>query len=345
MKKNKAFDAGELSSFCMELALLLHAAYPLADGLHLLYEETKHPVLEQLRTAADEGRQLSEGLTETGAFPTYLCHMVETGERTGRLEQSLRALSQYYENKRQLSRRIRAAILYPAVLLGLMLVVIAVLLTKVLPVFHDVFRQLGGRMTGLAGGLLRFGQSLDTALPFLGLALVLILLFATAVYCLPNLRAKLFGFWQRSFGDRGISRKVAAARFSDALSMGLLSGLPLEEAVRHASALQRENPARSRRMDACLTRLETGAPLAEALQEAELLPATYCRMLSLGLRSGAGDTVMEEIARRMEDEADEAIENLVSRVEPSMVLITSVLVGVILLSVMLPLMNIMSSIG
>ena len=85
--------------------------------------------------------------------------------------------------------------------------------------------------------------------------------------------------------------------------------------------------------------------LLRTLEAAELMPPSTCRMLTLGLRSGTGDSVMEDISRRMQEDANNALESMVARVEPALVLVTSVLVGVILLSVMLPLMNIMTAIG
>ena len=92
-------------------------------------------------------------------------------------------------------------------------------------------------------------------------------------------------------------------------------------------------------------RLETGEELSRALEGSGVLPAKHCRLLAMGLRGGSGDTAMEEISRRLSDEANEALERKVAQVEPTLVLVTSLLVGAILLSVMLPLMNIMSAIG
>jgi len=343
--RKKILTAAELSTFSMELTLLIHAGYPMTEGLHLLYEESGSPVQAELCRRMDEGASLSGALRESGVFPDYLCHMAETGERTGRSEEAFRSLSAYYENRRQLGQRIRSALLYPAVLLLLMLLVIVVLLAKVLPVFDEVFRQLGGSMTGLAGGMLHFGQMLDGALPILAVLLLVIVGVMAAIAASASLREGFLRIGQRHFGDRGIGEKVAASRFAAALTMGLMSGLPLEEALRSAAAFHDANPVLRRRMDDCISRLEVGGGLAEALRESCVLPAAYCRMLALGIRSGSGDTVMQEISRRMESDAEDAIETLVSRVEPTMVLLTSLMVGAILLSVMLPLMNIMSAIG
>ena len=158
-------------------------------------------------------------------------------------------------------------------------------------------------------------------------------------------RIKVLGLWQKKFGDKGISRKLNDARFAQALAMGMVSGLPLEEAVALCATLLRDSPTAAQRCEACAQRLQEGGDLADALNESGMLPPAACRLLALGLRGGSGDTAMEEISRRLSDEANEALERKVAQVEPTLVLVTSLLVGAILLSVMLPLMNIMSAIG
>ena len=155
----------------------------------------------------------------------------------------------------------------------------------------------------------------------------------------------MLGLWRRRWGDRGISRKLMDARFAQALAMGLSSGLPLEDALDLAGGLLEEVPEAARRCRDCRRRLEEGAELAAAMRESGVLPASACRLLALGARSGAGDTVMEEISVRLSREAAQALEERTAQVEPAMVLVCSVLVGAVLLSVMLPLMDIMAAIG
>ena len=104
-------------------------------------------------------------------------------------------------------------------------------------------------------------------------------------------------------------------------------------------------PDAAERCRKCRDQLLEGADLATALGQNHLLSLSACRLLTLGIRSGAGDNIMEEIAHRMQEEAQQALDSAVGKVEPSLVLVTSGLVGMILLSVMLPLMNIMTAIG
>lgn len=249
----------------------------MGDALCLLSEEGGNQnLLSGLAERVDYGVPLSAALKESGRFPVYVCGLIEVGERTGRTEEALAALSQYYEDRVRMSRRIRSALLYPAVMLGLMLLVIGILLVKVLPIFDDVYVSLGGRLSGIAGGLLALGRWLERVMPVLWLLLAVLAGLAAAYALSEPFRAGVLSMWRKRWGDRGVSRKLNNARLAQALAMGMASGLPLEEAA----------------------------------------------ALSAGL-----------------------LEALVSRVEPALVLVCSLLVGLILLSVMLPLMNIMATIG
>ena len=150
---NKQVSKEEIASLCLELSLLLHAGVETGSALYLLAEEGEQvELLSDLAKRVDEGAPSMRPLRESGAFPIYVYGLVEVGERTGRTEEALSALARYYEGRVRLARRIRSALLYPAVMLALMLVVIGVLLVKVLPIFDDVYASLGGRLSGVAGG-------------------------------------------------------------------------------------------------------------------------------------------------------------------------------------------------
>ena len=334
----------DIASLCLELSLLLHAGVSTGDALSLLAEEgDRRGMLKAMAEQVDSGETLSAALRESGAFPTYVCGLVEVGERTGRTEEALSALSRYYEDRVRLARRVRSALLYPAVMLALMLVVIGVLLVKVLPIFDDVYASLGGRLTGVAAGLLTLGRWLEGAMPVLFAALAAVAALVLLFTVVGPLRRGILALWHRTRGDKGVSRKLNNARLAQALAMGMASGLPVDEAVELSANLM-EGGAKER-CERCRKQLEGGESLGDALKKSGLLPARQSRLLELGQRSGAGDASMEKIARDLSEEGEAALDALVGRVEPALVLVCSVLVGLILLSVMLPLMHIMSAIG
>lgn len=338
----------DTARFCRSLSLLLHGGIGLAEGVFLLAEEETglfREVTLALGNQVDGGATLSEAMEASDAFPEHVTGMVRIGENTGRMEEALDSLADFYEERCRTSRQIKNAVAYPGMIVLLMLAVIAVLLIKVLPVFDEVYASLGSRLTGAAAGLLRLGQALEQLMPVL-LVLLGVGVAAAVLYslCAP-LREKVTAGYQKRFGDRGVARKFNNARFARALAMGLGSGLPMEEAMELAGKLLSDIPGAAARCRQCAALMEADAALGSAMGTAGLLSPAQCRMLTAGLRGGNADRVMADMADHMMEEANEALAAQVSRIEPTMVLIASGMVGVILLSVMLPLMNIMATLG
>lgn len=342
----KSISNEEIASLTLELSMLLHAGVSVADALSLLSQEEDYKeMLDGMAQQADNGASLAFCLRDSGKFPAYVCGLIEVGEHAGRTEEALASLSRYYERQARLEQRVRSALLYPAVMLVLMLLVIGVLLVKVLPIFDDVYASLGGQLTGVAGGLLVLGRWLDQAMPVLWFLLAAVVAFFAIFAWKKSFRKKILSKWRNKHGDKGVFRRINTARLVQALAMGLSSGLQPEEAMGLAiNLLEDIPPARSRCLD-CRDGLDQGVPLSEAMRNSRLLPANVCRLLELGQRSGTLDETMEKIAADLTEDSETAIEEKVSRIEPALVLVCSLLVGLILLSVMLPLMHIMSAIG
>jgi len=334
--------------FCKNLSLQLHAGIPMAEGIHLLAQDEDPSlggILLEMGAGLDRGEGLDEVLEQAGCFPEYVPAMVKIGQQTGKLEQTLDALGAFYDRRDQQKRQLGKALAYPCMVFVLMLVVVAVLLIKVLPVFDGIYASLGSRLTGVAGWLLQLGAALEKALPVLAVILAAGLVLGLLYFKIPGIRSRVNHWYRSRFADRGIGRKFSNARFAQALAMGLSSGLSLEESIALAENLLKEIPGAARRCRQAAQALEQGEPLAQALQQARLLPPAESRMLTVGLRGGNADQVMEQIARRLSDQAEEALEDRAAGIEPALVLLASGLVGIILLSVMLPLMNIMAAIG
>ena len=284
-------------------------------------------------------------MEESAAFPSAVSGMVRIGEHTGHLEEALSALADFHEERCRTIRQIRNALAYPSLILLLMLAVVGVLLIRVLPVFDRVYLTLGSRLTGIAAGLLLLGQILETCLPWLLFLRAVLAAGVVLFACWETFRSRLTRVYQKWFGDRGINRKFNNARFTRALAMGLASGLPLEDAMTLAGEMLSDVPGAAARCRLCGQQISAGVSMADAMVQADLLDAAACRLLSVGLRSGNSDRVLAKLAEDLMEDAQESLETAVSRVEPAMVLTASILVGLILLAVMLPLMNIMSSIG
>lgn len=340
--KNKKLNTGYISSFCMELYLILQAGIPLAEGVEILCEGEEDTQTRKILTAVadtlNEGYGLYDALEKTGQFPQYMVDMIEVGEQTGNLDRGLKGLSTYYERQEQLEQNIRRAVLYPAVLLTMLTLVLIVLIVEVLPMFNDVYAQLGGTLTGLGGAILGFGTLLSTHW------VVAVLVVAVVVIGAVFLGARGQKDGMRVLLSKKLGLAVATSKLASALAMALQSGLDMDMAMDMAVNLT-QHPDLRQKVERCRDLMAEGESLAGAIGQEGVFSSLYCRMLGVGVRTGSMDEVMDDIARRCDTSAQDAIDRYIGSVEPTLVMIMSVLVGVVLLSVMLPLASIMTSLG
>lgn len=338
----------DIGALCGGLGYLIRAGIGGADALALMAQDETNPahreMLQGMKNLADGGAPLSAAFAAAECFPAYVCSLLAVGERVGRLEESLKALASYYDARARMSRRLKGELLYPALLLTVLLVVMVVLLVCVLPVFNEVYAQMGSGLTGLAGSLLGVGIALRRSMPVLLAVLVLVLVLVSVLWKNEKIRKKCADLLRRHLGG-GLSASILTARFAQALAMGMSSGLTQEEAVELAASLAEGTPAFQVKCDLCLHLLEQGRSLPQALKETELIPHAQCRLLEAGLRGGCAEQVIEQTAQRLMEDSEAAVERRVGWIEPILVIFCCVLIGMVLLSVMLPLMHIMTAIG
>ena len=347
--KRLSVPAQYLPVFCRELYQLVRSGIPIAEGLAMLREdETDRDTrswLDALCRSTEEGTPLSAALRETEAFPAYMTDMVALAEETGRLEDTLLSLQRHYDRQLRMAADIRGAVTVPVTLFAVMVAVVVLLVTQVLPVFDRVFAQLGVRMGAVATGMMNAGAVLAKAGTGLAVVLVLIAAAALVVALVPALREKFTGWFRRSFGGRGILGQMAVARFASSMSMAVASGLTMEDSVELAAKLcggAREIDEKTAR---CHSDIQDGGSPADALAKSGLFTGRDCRLLKLAEQTGSLPETLEDLASRQEEAGLRSIDRMVGAIEPAIVVITSALAGVILLSVMLPLMGLLSTIG
>ena len=338
-----------LPIFCQELHQLYRAGITPAGGLAMLREDETDPRvltwLDKLCAFTEEGMPLAEALRETGVFPAYMTDMIGLAENTGRLEDTLLALQRHYERRINMRRNIRSAVTVPLILLVVMIAVVVLLITQVLPVFDRVFAQLGVRMGGVAQGMMRAGQVLAKAGTGIAIALAVLAAAVLAVALIPALRQKFSAWFIRRFGGRGILGQMAVSRFASSMAMATASGMGMEEAVSLSAKLCAGAEEIDAKTAKCLAEIENGGTPADALAGSGLFSGRDCSLLKLAERTGSLPDTLESLAARQEQESLHRVDRLVGTIEPAIVLITSVLAGVILLSVMLPMMGLLSGIG
>ena len=350
MGKNveKQYSSRELSAFCLQISILLSSAIPLDEGLSIMAEdadsEEEKAVLMQMSEAVELGDPFFKALEETKSFPPYVIRMAKLGQQTGTLDQMMESLSVYYEKEYILMRNIKNAITYPVMMVFMLLVVLVVLFTRVMPVFENVYEQLGAQISPVAQSAISLGGAFSIG----ALAVSGIAVFCLAVIWIFAKFGKTFHAVERMKDwmkrRNRIALSVANRRFTSVLALTLKSGMELEKGLTMAMELV-DNSRVEEQIRRCGEELAEGTGYYQAMKDTGLFSSFHVQMIKVGTRSGRLDQVMEEISSDYEEQTDTAIDDMLARFEPTMVAVLAVAVGLILLSVMLPLAGVLAAVG
>lgn len=335
----------ELFHFCEQLSIILRSGISSSEGLEILYEDSKNArsreIFQSLIRRQEETGSLSQALSDSGIFPSSMIAFVKTGEETGCLDEVMASLSVHYEQEIEISQSIRSAVTYPLMMLAMMGAVILILLVKVLPVFQQVFRQMGLEMNGLSSGLLRTGAAVSRySAVFLALLAILVICIIL-LCCTDRGRSTLSRFARRIPQIRDIPIAMDYSRLTQAMAMGLRSGFGPDFSL-ELSGQMVSHPLIQTRIDQALKLLHDGALFTDAMTESGLFQGMDARLISIAFRAGAADEAMKKLSDRYHEDSMAIVERTISVVEPTIVIVLSILVGVVLLSVMMPLLGILS---
>ncbi|MCL2057183.1 MAG: type II secretion system F family protein [Oscillospiraceae bacterium] len=344
----KKLTSAYLSIFCTEMSVIFRAGIPLGDAVRVLLADAdgdSRTVLQSILDGISSREPFSSALEKSGYFPAHIVGVVKAGEMAGRTAETLTALGEYYDRMDRLAVTVKNAVFFPLVLLAMMSGVVLILITRVLPIFSEVFGRHGSRMPPLAAALMRLGQWLSSISAVFAVIFAVILLIVCVLRFSVKIREAVFAALKKRYGGRGIMGEIASYHFITVIALCVESGLKTREAVELASAVSGGTARTDKKNAECARRLRDGETLAEAMGGAGILNAREAQMLSFGARGGATDLTLAEITRRKERGITDKIGRIIGRIEPAMIVAVCVIVGVILLSVMAPLVGIMNSIG
>lgn len=334
----------ELSVLCWQMGRLCRAGIPWEETAELLFQDETAPrlraVLGDMRAPLADGAPLDQALRQTGAFPDYLLRMVEIGQAAGRMDQVLEALSDYYQHESHTAAATRRVVTYPAVMAALIAVVFLVLVWQVLPMFARVFADLGGGPSSTASALL----GVSSAGQYIAVVMAILLLVGAAVLLIA-FRKGAGSFLNLPLFSRGATAMaVSRGRFASAMALMLRSGLPLDEALARTEELLTGGPL-GQCVAVCRALTAEGSPFPKAVEQSNIFSGMDAGLLAAGFRTGASESAMTELAARCETDSESRLAQLLSRFEYTLVIVLCVSVGLVLLSVMLPLLGVLAAIG
>lgn len=342
----KPFSNTEISAFCGQMALVLKSGISTIEGVSIMLEDSRNKeeqeVLQAIQDEIIMTGSLYMALESTGLFPPYMLNMVQIGEETGTLDEVMEALETHYSREESIKKSIKSSLTFPMIMIGMMIVVIVVLLVKVLPVFNQVFVQLGTEMTGFSSGLLKVGNAMSTySAVFIAILAVIVVLVFLGLKTDAG-RKKLIGIGYKFGFTRTIFESMAACRFASGMALTLRAGLNPDRSLELVTALNDDEKFKEK-LDKATNMIYEGNEMTKSLYETGVFTGVYARMASIGEKTGSLDQVMDQIADLYQDDIDTRITNVLSVLEPVLVVVLSLIVGIILVSVMLPLLGIMSS--
>ena len=180
----------QIGTFATAMSHMLRGGISAADALAILQEDETDPQLrslwDKLLQDMDAGIPFAQTLTASGRFPPYVCTLLTVGQYTGKSQETLESLGKYYRDRARTEQQLRSGLLYPAVLLSVLLAVVTALLVWVLPVFDNVYAQLGTGLTGISGSLLALGKGIKAALPWVAGLIAVLAFVGIVVYLIRN---------------------------------------------------------------------------------------------------------------------------------------------------------------
>lgn len=348
MSRGKRVSEAEAARTLDNLAVMMKTGVPFVEALEAAANSTKNPrmaeALKQIRDDVIGGQSLSGAMRNTGGvFPPLVADMVRVAEEGGRLDLALRSASSYMERAADLKRRIKNAMMYPCVMLGVSVITVAVLVLFVVPRFSGIFSKSGVEIPATTQALLSLSAAAHKS-PLM----VLLALGAVVAGFIFALRLPVV----RTFGGRvlfktpvvgALLRQLAISRAVQSMATLLSSNVPLLAALEHGAKVSGYPPVGDALIKA-RNDVEHGSSLSDSLKESLVFPAMLVQLVTVGERSGQLSALLQSGSESMETEVDARLKALVSIVEPLMIVFMGVVVGGITLSIITPIYNVVQNI-
>ncbi len=336
----------EKAIFASELETVLSSGMNVLEGLELIAENQSGRIADAakfIKGKIDYNISLTGALKDCDLFDNYFRVMVEVGELNGKLDVVCRELKLYYEREDKLERKVREAITYPIVLMWMMCALMAVLLFKILPIFENVMKKMGLSFNGVSALLNRFSRVL--------------LIFCFAALAIVSLLSIIYFIYIKISGNTSINSRIlekfplsrklyetsSIARFTYALSLFVSSGYPLESAVSYLSGLGDDHL--NAKIEEIKKGIDGGNTFVDEVIRQKIYSGKAGGIFSIGMKAGRDEETFKQLTAIYEEEVEEKTDKFLNIIEPVIVAILSFVIGVVLVSIMLPLVGIMGSLA
>jgi len=340
---------GDIILFARQFSTMIDAGLPIIQCLDILYNQqtnsTFKKMLKQVKESVEGGATLAEALKKFPKhFDDLFVNMIAAGEAGGILDAILRRLAAYMEKAARLKAKVKGAMTYPLVTLGIAVIVLVVILVFVIPVFEEMFADFGSELPAPTQLVVAMSDLVKSKILYL-IGAGILFIFAYKKYCATEkgrdtvdalvLRLPVFGM---------LLRKVAVAKFTRTMGTMLGSGVAILEAL-DIVAKTAGNRTIEKAIYNVRSGIAEGRTMADPLGESGVFPSMVCQMISVGESTGALDAMLEKIADFYDEEVDQAVDNMTALIEPVMLVFLGVTIGGLVVAMYLPIFKMAGAIS
>ena len=338
-----------LSIFTRQFSVMLDAGLPLVQCLEILGEQeenrTFRTIIQQVQSDVEQGSSLAEAMRRhPKAFDDLFVNMIAAGEAGGILDIILQRLATFLEKVVKLKSQVKSALIYPASVITIAILVVWIILRFVIPTFAQLFAGLGGEMPWITQVVVGTSRFVGRYSFWIILVLIATGVFLNRWHKTERGRRVIDGFLLRIPVIGMLLRKIAVARFCRTLSTLTSSGVPILDGL-EITAKTSGNAIIEDAIMAVRKSVEEGKTISEPLAETKVFPPMVVQMINVGEQTGALDQMLSKIADFYEDEVDTAVEGLMKLIEPILIAFLGAIIGVIVAAMYLPLYSIITQIG
>lgn len=347
MQSQSRLSSERLAVFCLEMGMLIRSGVNVSTALNALEADAgstaERELYQRLHLQMEEGASFSEALASAGAFPDVLIQMIQLGVESGDLSPILDSLHSYYTKEDELEKEVKNACTYPLIMMVIMTAVLFLVVFKVLPIFNNVFLQMGISSPVWLELLIKGIHGIVILLIVISLIGVIALIVAGAEIKSSG-KKPLTSWFRKIFAKSKINEFSDTSRFYSIMELCTRCGLSMEKAFSFSEAML-THPTIKNKVLHCVEEYSKGKAISEVIDDMQLLTHTESCLLHLGDQTGESAVVYKRISDAYMNKAEERINNTINLLEPLMVGIMCFMAGTVLLAFMLPLINIMLSIG
>jgi len=335
--------------FTRQLATMIDAGLPLVQSLEILSAQQEENVfkniIREIREDVEGGSTFAGALKKHPVtFNELYTNLVVAGEEGGILDTILTRLANYIEKSEALKKKVKSALIYPATIVGVAVIVVAILMIFVIPVFENLFKSSGQALPLPTLIVVTLSKLIKKYVVIFIPAMILLVFLFRKYYQTENGKAVVDRLLLKVPVFGPLLRKVAVARFSRTLGTLVSSGVPILDGLSIVSRTSGNKTIEKAILNARAS-IREGETIAEPLNRSGIFPPMVIQMISVGESTGALDSMLSKIADFYEDEVDIAVANLTSLLEPFLMIFLGVVIGGVVISMYLPIFSMASAIG